>query len=223
MLDSKLSNSIFKDKLPETFLKSARIVSKIKQKGEYMESKNRNIGPLVGGTVLIVMGLLALGSQVFPQVNFWGAFWPLIIVSAGALFFVGMFAGGKSAAGLAIPGSIVSTIGLMLLVQNLTNHWESWAYGWTVILIGIGLGIYIAGRWSENTEQRANGIRVARVGLTLFVIFGAFFELIFNASRLGPYFFPAALIALGLYLTLVRSGLLKRKSSEPMLDESIKL
>ena len=145
-----------------------------------MEPNNRNFGSLVGGVMLVVLGLLALGSQIFPQVNFWGTFWPFIIIGVGALFFVGMFTRGKSGANMAIPASILTVIGLMMLVQNLTNHWESWAYGWTVILMGIGAGIYIAGRWSENAEQRANGIRVARTGLILFIIFGAFFELIFG-------------------------------------------
>lgn len=187
-----------------------------------MEIKNRNFSSLVGGVMLVVLGLLALGSQIFPQVNFWGAFWPLIIVSVGALFFVGMFTRGKSGAGMAIPGSIITTIGLILLVQNLTSHWISMTYAWTVVLMSAGAGIYIAGRWSENPEQRANGIRVARTGLILFIIFGAFFELIFNSSRIGQYFFPVALIALGLYLVLVRSGVFKRKPAESMIDEPTK-
>jgi len=187
-----------------------------------MDTKNRNFGSLIGGAMLVLLGVVALASQVFPQLNFWGTFWPLIIIGVGASFFAGMFARGKSGAGLAIPGSIIVTVGLMLMAQNLTGHWESWAYGWTIILMGIGVGIYIAGRWSENDEQRASGLRVLRVGMTLFIIFGAFFELIFNSSRLGQYIFPIALIGLGLYLTLVRSGLMKRKPSDSVLDDTNK-
>ena len=51
-----------------------------------------------------------------------------------------------------------------------------------------------------------------RLGLVMFVIFGAFFELIFTAGKaitLRSVFFPAALILLGLYLLVSRSGLLK--------------
>jgi hypothetical protein len=118
---------------------------------------------------------------------------------------------------LAIPGSIITTIGLMLFYQNLTGHWESWSYGWTVILMSVGLGIFIMGLWGQNETQRAAGLRVLRIGLIMFVIFGAFFELIFTAGRpfgLRSVIFPAGLILLGLYLILARSGLLSSRSED---------
>ena len=182
-----------------------------------MESNPRNNGALVGGILLILFGLLALVTQIFKGFNFWGTFWPFIIVGVGAMFFVGMAAGGKSTAGLAVPGSIVSVIGLMLFVQNITNHWESWAYGWTVIVISVGLGIFIMGLWGGNQEQRQSGVNVMRVGLIMFIIFGAFFEMIFNSSVLADYIFPAGLILLGLYLVFKRSVRLpgKRNDDQP--------
>lgn len=179
-----------------------------------MEPRNRNSGTLVGGVLLIVFGVLALLSQFFRGFDFWGTYWPFIIMGIGAMFFVGMAAGGKSTSGLAIPGSIITLIGLMLFVQNLTNHFESWAYGWTVIIISVGLGIYIMGWWGQNPEQRRSGAGVMRIGLILFIIFGAFFEMIFNSSQLTNYLFPAALILLGVYLIFRRSGLLSAKNSD---------
>jgi hypothetical protein len=178
-------------------------------------SSRRNTGSLVGGSLLIIFGLLALLGKLFQNFNFWNTFWPFIIIGVGLLFFVGMFAGGKSVSGLAIPGSIITTIGLMLFYQNITNHWESWSYGWTVILMAVGLGIFIMGTWGQNESQRAAGLRVLRIGLILFIIFGAFFELIFTAGMpfgLCSIVFPAALILLGLYLILARSGLLPGRS-----------
>jgi hypothetical protein len=182
-----------------------------------MESNPRNNGVLVGGVLLILFGLLALVTQIFRGFDFWGTYWPFIIVGVGAMFFVGMAAGGKSTAGLAVPGSIVSVIGLMLFVQNITNHWESWAYGWTVIVMSVGLGIFIMGLWGGNLEQRQNGVSVMRVGLVMFIIFGAFFEMIFNSSVLADYIFPAGLILLGLYLVFKRSVRLpgKRTNDQP--------
>jgi hypothetical protein len=182
-----------------------------------MESNSRNNGALIGGITLILFGLLALITQIFQGLNFWGTFWPFIIVGVGAMFFVGMAAGGKSTAGLAVPGSIVSVIGLMLFVQNITNHWESWAYGWTVIVMSVGLGIFIMGLWGGNQEQRQSGVSVMRVGLVMFIIFGAFFEMIFNSSVLADYIFPAGLILLGLYLVFKRSVRLpgKRTDGQP--------
>jgi hypothetical protein len=113
-------------------------------------SERRNVGSIVGGGILILLGLLALMGQGFPGFNFLGAFWPLIIVGVGAMFFAGMFLGGKSASGLAVPGSIITGIGLMLFVQNLTGYWESWSYGWTVILISVGLGVFLMGVYDGN-------------------------------------------------------------------------
>lgn len=178
-------------------------------------SSKRNTGSLVGGSLLVIFGVLALLGQLFRNFNFWETFWPFFVIGVGLLFFVGMFAGGRSVSGLAIPGSIITTIGLMLFYQNITDHWESWAYGWTVILMSVGLGIFIMGIWGQNMTQRDAGLRVLRIGLILFVIFGAFFELIFTAGKpfgLRSIIFPAGLILLGLYLVLARSGLLSSNS-----------
>jgi hypothetical protein len=180
-------------------------------------SSKRNIGSLVGGSLLIFFGILALVGKVFQTFNFWEILWPFFIIGIGALFFVGMFAGGRSVSGLAIPGSIITTIGLMLFYQNITDHWESWAYGWTVILMSVGLGIFIMGKYGQNESQRSAGLRVLRLGLIMFVIFGAFFELIFTSGMsfgLRSIIFPAGLILLGLYLVLSRSGLFPGRSEE---------
>ena len=180
-------------------------------------SSQRNTGSLVGGSLLVIFGVLALLGKVFQNFNFWETFWPFFIIGMGLLFFVGMFAGGRSVSGLAIPGTIITTIGLMLFYQNITNHWESWSYGWTVILMSVGLGIFIMGIWGQNPSQRAAGLRVLRIGLVMFVIFGAFFELIFTSGRsfgLRSIIFPAGLILLGLYLVIARSGLLPGRSNE---------
>ena len=178
-------------------------------------SNPKNTGSLVGGALLITIGILSLLGQIFRNYNFWETFWPFIIIGIGGLFFVAMIAGGKSVSGLAIPGSIFSVLGLMMFYQNLTNHWESWSYGWTVILMSVGLGIFLMGVWGGNPEQRRSGLGVLRTGLILFIIFGAFFELIFTAGMplgLRSIFFPAALILLGLYLVINRSGLIPGKS-----------
>jgi hypothetical protein len=174
-----------------------------------MLSQRYNTGGLIGGTILIGLGLLFLLGQFF---NFmaWQSLWPFFIIGIGGLFFVGMLAGGKSAAGLAIPGSIIGVIGLMLLYQSLTGHWTTWSYGWTVIIMGVGLGIWIMGAWAGNAQQRRSGLHVAGIGLVLFVIFGAFFELLifgFDGSGLRQVTFPVLLIIVGLYLVIRRTGL----------------
>ncbi|MGD0876663.1 MAG: hypothetical protein ABSA01_00775 [Anaerolineales bacterium] len=174
-------------------------------------SNKRISGSLVVGMILIVLGLLSLFGQIFRGFPFLSYLWPFIIIGFGGLFFVGMLAGGKSLAGLAVPGTIISGLGLVMFIQNLTGYWESWAYSWTLVLVLVGLGVFIMGLYSEDTHHRQAGLRVMKVGAILFIIFGGFFELIFNAFRpygIQQYLFPLLLVALGVYLVVVRSGLL---------------
>jgi hypothetical protein len=181
-----------------------------------MDTRRSNMGGFIGGAILIGLGLLALLAQFTGSATIWNTIWPFVIIGFGGLFFVAMLAGGRQAAGFAIPGSIISGIGLILLYQNLTGHWESWSYGWTVILMLVGLGIFISGLWSGNEGQRQSGLRLLKVGFILFIIFGAFFEIIlFNtfAPGIQQFVFPVLLILLGLYLVVSRMGILPSRSS----------
>ena len=176
-----------------------------------MQTNRSHTGALVGGTLLIAFGLLSLASQVFRGFN-WSLLWPFMVIGVGVLFFMAMFAGGKQTAGLAIPGSIISGIGLVLLFQNITKHWESMSYFWTLIILFVGIGIYIMGVYSNDEGQKQSGTRVIKVGLILFIIFGLIFELIF--SSFGNLGIPILLILLGVYLVLSRSGLLGKRKDE---------
>ncbi len=178
-----------------------------------MDNDRSRNGALVGGTLLIGFGLISLASQLFRNVFSWSYVWPLAIVVMGGLFFAGMFFGGRSVSGLAIPGAIIGGIGLLLLYQNLTGHWESWAYSWSLIVVFVGIGIYLAGVYGQSAGQRSAGINLMKIGFILFVVFGAFFEMIFSMDRslgFGGVFFPALLIVLGAYLIVRRLGLLSR-------------
>lgn len=178
-----------------------------------MQTNRSNVGTLIAGTLLILFGLMALAGQFFTNVD-WGFLWPFAIIGFGALFFVAMFAGGKSTAAFAIPGSIIGGIGLVLLFQNITGHWESMSYFWALIITFVGVGIYIMGWYGGDENQKQSGWRVMKVGFILFVIFGVFFEMIF--SSFSNILFPLLLIALGAYLVLSRSGLFgKKKIDEP--------
>jgi len=188
-------------------------------------SIKRNYGMLVAGSILIAVGLLALVGQLFRGFSFWNYLWPILIIGIGAMFFVGMFVGGKSLAGLAIPGTIIGGIGLMMFFQNLLHYWESWSYGWTVIMILVGLGIFIMGLYTGDAHRRQAGIRLMKVGAILFIIFGGFFELIFSTFRpygVQQYIFPVLLVLLGIYLIVTRSGWLSSKHSDSN-DQSINL
>ena len=183
-----------------------------------MQTNRSHTGALVGGTLLIAFGLLSLAGQIFRGLN-WGLLWPFFVIGVGVLFFAAMFAGGKQAAGFAIPGTIISGVGLTLLFQNITQHWESMSYFWTLIILFVGAGIYIMGLYADDLGQKQSGARVMKIGLILFIIFGAFFEMAF--SSFGNLVFPVLLILLGGYLVLSRSGLLGKKQDDTSSSDSL--
>ena len=180
---------------------------------------NRNAGGLIGGAVLIAIGLLSLASRIFDSFN-WGFLWPFIVIGVGAIFFVAMFAGGKQTAAFAIPGSIIGGIGLVLLFQNIFKHWESMSYFWTLIIIFVGVGIYIMGLYGGDEGQKQSGWRVMKVGIILFIVFGAFFEILIFSS-FNNLVFPILLILLGSYLVLSRAGLFGRRHSETTKSDDV--
>lgn len=175
-----------------------------------MQTNRSNAGALIAGTILIIFGLLALVPRLFDMID-WGFLWPFIIIGFGVVFFVAMFAGGKQTAAFAIPASIISGIGLILLFQNITGRWESMSYFWALIILSVGVGIYIMGWYGGDANQKRSGFQVMKVGFILFIIFGAFFEMLF--SSFSNILFPVLLILLGVYLVFSRSGLLGRKAS----------
>ena len=154
---------------------------------------------IIVGTILIVVGLLFLVIQLFPGLAFnldIGRHWPLIIVSVGVLLVLSALFGSPP---LAIPGSIVSGIGSILYVQNLTDTWESWAYVWTLIPGFAGIGLILAGLLGHRRHSSwREGSRLLLISFIMFLIFGAFFN---GLGGLGRYW-PVVLIGLGLWMLL---------------------
>lgn len=169
--------------------------------------KNRNQTVLVIGVILIAIGILSLLGRVFEFMN-WDNLWPLFVIGVGVAFIVGMVLGGKTLGGLAVPGSIIITVGLILLFMNITNRWEAWSYAWALIICGVGAGTLINGYWTNQPNLRKQGLNTIRSGLVLFLIFGVIMEFIFSitgVSAWGNYLLWAILLAVvGLYLLVTR-------------------
>ncbi|WP_420642980.1 LiaI-LiaF-like domain-containing protein [Candidatus Leptofilum sp.] len=156
---------------------------------------------IVIGTILIIVGILFLLAQLFPGIapSFdMSLQWPLIIVAVGALLLLSALFGTPE---LAIPGSIISGIGGILYVQNLTNSWASWSYIWTLIPGFVGIGLLIAGTLGhERRKSWREGSRLIVISAVMFAIFGAFFN---GLGEIGRYW-PVLLIAVGLWQLLPR-------------------
>ncbi len=181
-----------------------------------MERK-RNLSGIVIGVILVLVGILSLFGQIFRFLNM-DNLWPLFIVGAGVVFFVIMLLGDKSWGGLAVPGSILVVIGVILFIMNRTNSYEDWSYYWALIVCAAGVGEWINGYWSERPDQRKSGLSTLRTGLILFAVFGVIMEFIFSlsgVSRSGNFLLWAVLLTLiGLYLLVTHLLQIGRPGSE---------
>jgi hypothetical protein len=165
------------------------------------------------GIVLVVTGGVFL-ADLFLPIRIMRFFWPLLIVLFGLTFIVGMLVAGRPGSGLAIPGTIVTTIGLLLFVQNTFHLWVTWAYAWALLICATGLGILIMNGYLKRSSLRRVGGLLIGIGLTLFVVFGILFEIILNISGSGLYsgiFLGGGLVLLGLFVVFSRA-LFKKKS-----------
>ncbi len=151
------------------------------------------------GLLLIGLGALFLAGRFIE-----GFGWPLFVIVPGVVLLVWAFVGGKDAASMAIPGSIVTTVGLILYLQSATSAFSSWAYAWGLVIASEGAGSYLAGMLRDEPAQRQSGLRTLSTGLALFAAFGFFFEVfIFGRLRgtfLAQWGVPLALILAGAYL-----------------------
>lgn len=159
-----------------------------------MDPRNRTIGVvliLVGAAALLVRGAGA------------GFTWPLFVLVPGLLLLGAAVLGRRDAAGLAVPGSIVSTVGLILLIQNATGTFHSWAYAWALVLAAVGAGRFLQGAFEADAEAEREGLRSLWMGLALFAAFGVAFEFFVFGDRggaLGRYLLPLLLIGGGVWL-----------------------
>lgn len=159
----------------------------------------------VFGGILIVLGILLLLVNVL-DINLGRFGWPFFIIVPGILLFVFSLAVevqiGKR---LAIVGSIGTMVGLLLLYQNTTGHWESWAYVWALVCpASVGFGQIIYGSLKSQEDMIKTGTRLAIIGIAIFLIGVVFFELVIGISGfgLGHFVWPVLLIGLGLFLIL---------------------
>lgn len=150
------------------------------------------------GFLLILVGAVLLLTQIGG-----GTAWPLFVLVPGVAMLAFAVGGPTSSAGLAVPGSIVSAIGLILLVQAATDTFHTWSYVWALVLAAVGVGSFLEATIEERPDGQREGIRLAVLGLVLFAVFGAFFELlVFGGMLRGAlgWIAPVALIAAGVWL-----------------------
>lgn len=151
--------------------------------------------------------------QEFLDSDLWHRIWPSAFLVPGLICLAAVWLGGKKMSSLAIPGAVLTTLGLIFLFQKTFDQYQTWAYVWALVLpTSVGVGMYVEGSRSDQLALRERGLRVARVGMILFAILVVFFELMINLS--GRVRGDMGWIALPSLLILVGAALLFRKLSD---------
>ncbi len=174
------------------------------------------------GVVLVVTGGLFLADLLL-DIQIMRFYWPLLVALFGLTFFIGMLFAGRRGAGLAIPGAIITTIGLLLFIQNTFNLWVTWTYAWALIISATGLGMLIMNIYLKRVGLRRVAGLLIGLGLTLFVIFGLLFEIILNITGTdveSGLFLGGGLVLLGLFVILSRPLFSRAESIGAKSDQS---
>jgi hypothetical protein len=166
------------------------------------------------GLVLVLIGAALFAGQLL-DVGIDDIGWPFFVIAAGvAVLVIGLVVVGEQ--GMVIGGTITTTVGLVLLYQNNTGRWESWAYAWALVgPAASGLGLALWGIRSRNGSDIRNGTWGLLGGLAFFVIGFLFFEGVIGIGgdrlRLPEWLLPVAVIAIG--VVVLGRGLLERREA----------
>jgi hypothetical protein len=170
-------------------------------------SARRSGSGIALGVVLVVVGLFYLVVQV-AGIDLSSFGWPLFVIIPGlTLLIVGFVSLGT---GAAIPGGILTMVGLVLAYQNSTGNWSSWAYAWALVAPGgVGLGLFLQGLRERNAGLIKQGRSLMFIALLIFMVGFVFFESILNLSGMNDVpivraALPALFIVIGILL-LARS------------------
>ena len=157
------------------------------------------------GGLLLLLGIGVLLGQALP-LDLGRVGWPFFVIIPGlGLLGLGLAATGRLGEVLAIVGGVVTMAGLVLLVQNATDRFDTWAYAWTLVVVGAGIGRWLVGVVRGRGDLAVSGGWLIAAGLVAFVVFAVFFEVVIGIGGRpvgsgGRYGLAALLILAGLVL-----------------------
>ena len=168
----------------------------------------------LGVALLLIGGLLFVGQLLDIGIEDIG--WPAIVIGIGVIILVlGLFVNREQ--GMVIGGTVVTTVGLVLLYQNTTGRWETWAYAWALVgPAASGLGMVLWGIRTANPVEIRNGTWALLTGLAIFVVGFLFFEGVIGLSGeplgLPEWLLPVVVIAIG--VVILARGIFDRRDAE---------
>ena len=186
------------------------------------DSVQRWGGLTVLGTILVLVGagwFVLRELRIDPFEAIADAGWPFFVIIPGVVLLVAsLVRTPPNGVGLAIAGSIVTTVGAVLFYQQTSGHWESWAYAWALVGPGgSGIGLLLYGTRSGDRKMARDGFWAILTALGIFAVGLVFFEGVLGISGerlpLPEWVLPVAIIGIGI-LVLLR-GLTFREPRAP--------
>ncbi len=168
----------------------------------------------LGVALLLIGGLLFVGQLLDIGVDDVG--WPAIVIGIGVVILVlGLFVNREQ--GMVIGGTVVTTVGLVLLYQDQTGRWETWAYAWALVgPAASGLGMVLWGIRTADPAEIRNGTWTLLGGLAIFVVGFLFFEGVIGIGGeplgLPEWVLPVVVIAIG--VVVLARGIFDRRDPE---------
>jgi hypothetical protein len=152
---------------------------------------------------LLVIGIgVALLAANLLHLQLIELFWPGFVIMPGLLLLWPAYNATAERQSpfsfLAVFGAMTVTVGLLLLVMNLSNHFEAWAYSWTLVLASAAAGLMYVKRFDAASSVHEAGRKLIRLMAILFMGLAVFFEIIIF-ENFNPLL-PLVLIGYGLYL-----------------------
>ena len=150
---------------------------------------------------MIAAGIILLLANLF-NFHLISLLWPGFIIGPGLLMMWPAYRETDDhqsfMAYLAVPGAVVTMVGLMLFVMNLTGAFEAWAYVWTLLPAAAAAGMMYVKRFDTASKVHETGRKFIKAMVMLCGAFAIFFELIiFQSYR--PWL-PLLMIGYGIYL-----------------------
>ena len=145
------------------------------------------------GGLLLLLGIVVLLGQVL-EMDLGRVGWPFFVIVPGlGLLGLGLAAAGKLGEVLAMVGGLVTLAGVVLLVQNTTDRFDTWAYAWALVfLVGPGVGRWLVGMVRGRRDLAASGGWLIAAGLVAFAVLAVFFEAVVGIGGRGGAFSGAA-------------------------------
>ena len=151
--------------------------------------------------LLIGAGVILLFAYIL-DIHLIDFLWPGFIIGPGLLLMWPAYNSTaeeqSKLAFLAVPGAMLATIGVLLFVMNITDHFEAWAYSWPLIIAAAAGGVMYVTRHDNNERLEERGYKFVRVMSMLFFGLAFFFEIIIF-ENFNPLM-SLGVIVLGLYL-----------------------